>query len=105
VPLLSPSQIHEVLKKELPARSANGDNPGVLARLLENSNLTPEEVLLNLSSLLRSGETDAVRLRAAETALRLNGLLEKDSAAQNFSVTINIHDSDYSINPILIPRG
>lgn len=110
MPLLSPSQIHAVLRQEACAQtpSVNGSETlksNQLRKLLEDSNLSAPEVLENLSSLLRSGETDGVRLRAAETALRLNGLLDKDSNAQAFSVVINILDSDFDVNPILIPRS
>ena len=60
---------------------------------------------MNLSSLLRSGENDGVRLRAAEMGLKLNKLLGDDSQRPDFSVTINIVDSEFtSLNPILIPR-
>jgi hypothetical protein len=72
--------------------------------MLQDSNLTAEEVLENLSSLMRSAEADSTRLRAAETALKLNGLLDVDQARPDFSVTINILDGDYTVNPILIPR-
>lgn len=107
MPLLSPSQIHAVLRQELPANAGGAKvtrQQDKLDKLLENANLSKEEVLENLSSLLRSGETDGVRLRAAETALRLNGLLQSESERADFSVTINILDSDFSVNPILFPR-
>ena len=106
--LLTPSQIHQVIKRELPAESRTGAEKTTLtklSKLLEDSNLTAPEVLENLSSLLRSGETDGVRLRAAETALKLNGLLDVDTEKNQFSVQIIIKDSQFSsINPILIPR-
>lgn len=102
MPLLSPSQIYKVLQEERsPAIKASERK---LDRLLAESNLTAPEVLDNLSSLMRCGESDAVKLKAAETALKLNGLLEKDFVRQDMSVTIIINDSFHVVNPILIPR-
>jgi hypothetical protein len=102
MPLLSPNQIHQVLKNEaLDSPKTKSE----LESLLRNNNLSKEEVLENLALLMRSGETDGVRLRAAETALKLNGLLTGDDEKSNFSVTIIINDSQFvGVNPILIPR-
>jgi hypothetical protein len=104
MPLLSPSQIHAALR---PAQTLNKNSAKrtELSELLADNNLSPEEILMNLSSLLRSGENDGVRLRAAEMGLKLNKLLGDDSQRPDFSVTINIVDSEFtSLNPILIPR-
>lgn len=101
MPLLSPNQIHQVLRQEKVETTTS--EPKNLKRLLEDSNLTAPEVLENLSSLLRSAESDTTRMRAAETALKLNGLLNGD-VQPDFNITIVIQDSEYSINPILIPR-
>src|SRR5580698_6005258 len=101
MPLISPRQLHAALGSPTPQKLQNKKD---LVELLENNNLTPDEILLNLSSLMRSGENDGVRLRAAEMGLKLNKLLGDDSQRPDFSVTINIVDSDYSLNPILIPR-
>ncbi len=101
MPLLSPTQIHQVLKKDTLSPTSKTD----LEQLLSNNNLSREEVLENLSLLMRSGETDGVRLKAAETALKLHGLFEDDAEKNNFSVTIIINDVEFNgINPILIPR-
>jgi hypothetical protein len=52
-----------------------------------------------------TAETPATRLRAAEIALKLNGLLDSDNTKPDFIVNITIMDSEFSqINPILIPR-
>lgn len=104
MPILSPSQIHAVLRQELPSAGGDGAKIG-LPKLLAAANLTPEEILENLSGLMRGAEADSTRLRAAETALRLNGLLDKEQNGNNFSVTINILDSEFEVNPILIPRA
>ena len=102
MPLLSPSQIHQVLRQELPSKKVEGKES--LEILLENSGLTAPEILESINNLMRCGENDSVRLKAAETALKLNGLLDRDGR-ETVSVNIIIHDSEYtSINPILIPR-
>jgi hypothetical protein len=103
--LLSPSQIHSALKEVQRTKPANPDDPVNLKELLVKNNLTPDEVLDNLSSQMRTAETPATRLRAAEVALRLNGLLDSDTTKPDFHVTINIIDNEFSgTNPILIPR-
>ena len=101
MPLLDPHQIHEVLQRatERPARPDREN----LRDLLQRTNLSPEEVLDQLSSIMRTGETEGNRLRAAETALKLNGLLTPEDN-RDFTVVINIQDSEFSLNPILIPR-
>ena|SRR5579862_7404534 len=99
MPLLSPSQIHEVLKTEAP----KGEKKN-LQKLLDDNNLSPDDLLMQLSSLTRIAESDGVRIRAIETGLKLNNLLDGDSERQNFQVNITIVDSQYSVNPILIPR-
>jgi len=103
--LLSPSQIHSALREVQKTKPANPDDPVNLKELLVKNNLTPDEVLDNLSSQMRTAETPATRLRAAEVALRLNGLLDSDTTKPDFHVTINIIDNEFSgTNPILIPR-
>lgn len=101
MPLLDPHQIHEVLQRatERPTRPDREN----LRDLLQRTNLSPEEVLDQLSSIMRTGETEGNRLRAAETALKLNGLLTPEDN-RDFTVVINIQDSEFSLNPILIPR-
>jgi len=104
--LLNPKQIHEVLAAELGHAPAalKADPKGTLEKLLFKNNLTADEVLDNLSSLMRTAEGESTRLRAAETALKLNGLLDSDGPKNDFSVTINIIDNEFSVNPILVPR-
>lgn len=102
MPLISPQQLHAALRQE-PAKELSKRSD--LTELLKDNSLTPDEILMNLSSLMRSGENDGVRLRAAEMGLKLNKLLGDDSQRPDFSVTINIIDSEFaSLNPILIPR-
>jgi hypothetical protein len=101
--ILSPSQIHAVLKEEAAARSPK--DVGSLTALLEKHNLTPDDVLMELRNTMVSGQSDSTRQRAIETSLRLNGLLDTDQNRPDFHVTINILDSEFSgMNPILLPR-
>ena len=103
--LLNPKQIYEVLKAEGPPPANPKSRPDALSNLLEKNNLTADEVLSNLSSQMRSAESDAVRFQATKAALQLNGLLDQKDEKSSFNVTINIIDSEFSsCNPILIPR-
>lgn len=100
--LLDPRQIHEVLRRETSV--APRRNRTELSQLLEENNLSAPEVLDQLSNLMRCGETEGNRLRAAELALKLNGLLTPEDN-RDFTVIININDSQFTdVNPILIPR-
>ncbi len=103
--LLSVSQIHKVLAEEPSAKAAKASGKGELPALLEKHGLTTDDVLDNLRSNMVAGETGAVRQKAIDTALRLNGLLSNDNVQGDFKVVINIIDPQYSeVNPILIPR-
>ena len=107
MPLLSPNQIQEVQKALRPSRPSIGTiDESELSELLEQSGLSTREALTRLEELMVAGETGAIRLRAAEMALKLNGLLNKDSE-QNQPINVNIVIRDFEfqgINPILIPR-
>jgi hypothetical protein len=113
MPLLSTTQIHPVQIRETLAEIAQEKAPGTsqektLAGLLAKHQLTADDALEALGETMRTGETSAIRQRATETALKLNGLLEKDSGKGDFSVVINIIDPANAaaggVNPILIPR-
>ncbi len=107
--LLSPTQIHPQQIKAALAESRIEKSEPLNARsvqeLLAKHQLTADDALECLGDAMRSGESSAIRQRATETALKLNGLLDKDSNKQDFNVTINILDSEFrNQNPILIPR-
>jgi hypothetical protein len=101
---MNPNGIREVLRAAdlAPASSSKSG----LSQLLEDANLTAPEVLMEVGNLMRIGETGQIRLRAAETGLKLNGLLDSDEGSRiPFTVNIVIKDSQFTeINPILIPR-
>ena len=76
-----------------------------LKDLLEENSLSTERALSVVAEIAHNGESDAIRLRAAEMALKMNGALAEDSIAP-ISVNIIIRDSaPIEINPILIPRS
>ena len=77
-----------------------------LEQILVEKNLSLPEILSDLSNILAGGENSSVKLRAAETALKLHGLLtNKGEEGGSVSVTINIQDAEFgSCNPILFPR-
>ena len=101
---LTVSGIKEVLKESslIPrADSSKGD----LSVLLEEAKLSPAEILSQVGELMHYGETGAIKARAAEIGLKLNGMLSSDDGIRIPIVNIIIRDSQYTeINPILIPR-
>src|ERR1700729_3495743 len=102
MPLLSPSQIHNVLKETTLARQTESEES--LDELLESSSLGKREVLNTIGDLMRGADTSSVRLGSAKLAAQLHGLIDKSENGNAPSVTIVIRDSEFSINPILFPR-
>jgi|SRR5665213_291177 len=102
---LDPSQIHQVLKQANPlARNPDSETRSDFKNLLEKNGLSEDEVLESIGSVMRGGESDQVRLRAAELGAKLHGFMQPEG--MNIpSVTIIIKDAQVgSINSILIPR-
>lgn len=75
-----------------------------LDQLLESNNLGKQEVVDTIGSLMRSADTSTVRLQAAKVALQLHGMMDGNEAVNVPTVTIIIRDSQFNVNPILIPR-
>jgi len=102
---LDPSQIHQVLKQASPLSATKSEEPRpAFKNQLELSGLGEDEVLSAIGSVMRGGETDQVRLRAAEFGAKLHGWTQNDAIAVP-NVTIIIKDAQVgSINSILLPR-
>ena len=103
MPLLSPNQIHNVLKETILANKQL-DSSESLAELLEESNLGKRETLNTIGDIMRCADTSATRLGAAKLAAQLNGMIDKDDRQAMPTVNIIIRDSEFSFNPILVPR-
>ena len=103
--ILSPNQIHNVLKETaLVKRDLQTEES--LEEMLDASSLGRREVLNTISDLMRGADSSGVRLSAAKLAGELHGMINaKDQGQQMPSVTIVIRDSEFSFNPILIPRS
>lgn len=103
MPLLSSKQLQSLKKEISPSPKSEEES---LTSLLEKKGLSKEQILQRLEYEMSCAEQPAVRVRAAETGLKLHGLLQKDSEVGNsVHVNIVIQDSQFgSINPILIPR-
>lgn len=104
---LDPSQIHQVLKETnlTKANSPSESTKEDFKDLLDRAGLSADEVLDSIGSVMRGGENDQVRLRAADLATKLHGWLQTDQGGNIPHVTIIIKDSQVgNINPILIPR-
>lgn len=104
MPLLRPDQIHEVLKQS-GLKNPRSDENTELKDLLDRSNLSPEDCLDQVASIMRGGANENTRLQAAKLALELNGLLEKDSVTPPPTVIFNINGDNIGLNQILLPRG
>jgi hypothetical protein len=101
---LDPSQIHQVLKETNLAKTNSAESTD-FKDLLDRAGLSADEVLDSIGSVMRGGENDQVRLRAADLATKLHGWLQTDQGGNIPHVTIVIKDSQVgNINPILIPR-
>lgn len=99
MPLLSPTQIKSVLK-ETGVKDTNE-----IQKILALNGLSPDEVIQEVGYIMRGGDNSNIKLRAAETALKLNGLLRNDNEGPSAPiVNIIINDSEFNLNPILIPR-
>lgn len=71
---------------------------------LDEAGLTLESSLSVLAELQESGGTDLIRARAAETALKIRGLM-KDQVQSPPSITFVFTDKkDANLDSILVPR-
>lgn len=106
MPLLSPTSLEPQKIRSLIREASTQKNKKELETILENNGLGTEDVIEAVGSMMRMGETEGVRIKAAEIGLKLNGLLQSDQTPTIPIVNIIIHDSNehLGINPILIPR-
>jgi hypothetical protein len=76
-----------------------------LKELLKNNSLDTDSALGIVSAIAHCGDSDAIKLRAAEMALKMSGDLAQDDVKVVPVVNIRIVDAQsVSVNPILIPR-
>jgi hypothetical protein len=99
MPILSP-EIQRVLR----TAGLKKDNETIQEKL-DSSGLGLTETLELLAEIAQTSTNESVRIRAAETVLKLHGVL-KDQAPPPPSITIVINDGKDtpSTNPILLPR-
>lgn len=100
MPLLRP-EIDKVLKS---AGIGSFDETSLSKRMAEHG-LGLGDTIGRLSDITENADSDAVRLRAIDTALKMHGVL-KETGNVIVPVTIIINDpqSTFKVNPILIPR-
>jgi hypothetical protein len=104
MPLLNPLAINSILNEAGITRRPKTEKQE-LTELLENNNLSADDVLQTMSELMRAADTSSTRLAAAKIAAEMNGMLVTDGVKQIPVVNIVIHDSEFSLNPIIIPRS
>lgn len=85
---------------------ASGLTKRSLKELLRDNQIDTDEALGIVSAIAHCGDSDAIKLRAAEMALRMSGDLEAEVAKPVPVVNIIINDTrSVDVNPILIPRN
>lgn len=97
---VTPSEFRQVLRE---ARW-KGD-PSSLQDLLNEGGLSLEETVETVGSVMRGADTSAARLKAAEMAFKLHGVMNQEEVSNVPIVNIIINDVEHlGINPILVPR-
>ena len=73
---------------------------------LESAGASLEDTANTISSIMRCGESDAVRLRAAEMTLRVHGIIQELEAEgpQTPQVNITIVSSNQNILNLIMPN-
>ncbi len=94
-------QIHSVLRE-------SGLKPKAQKNLkdsLDASNLSIEDALCELGTIVRCAESDSTKLAAVKTVLEMHGALNKEAAREIPVINIVINDATHvAVNPILFPR-
>lgn len=78
-----------------------------LSDLLEINGLSPEDVISNVGSMMRTAENENNRLSAIKLGLELNKLIGSKGNDGNLGPVVNIVITGFNpteVNPILIPR-
>ena len=102
---LDPEQINSVLKESGLTSPVQQKGRTEIQEILNSQELGLSDLVSELSYLAKNGGSEAIRLKAAELALKLHGALVPDQQTQVPSFQIIIQDSEsIEINPILIPR-
>ena len=107
MPLLDP-RIQNALNE---AGLGNTDKAESLTDRMDRKGLGMERLLENLAAIAETSQSDHLRMRAIENALKMHGAL-KDQAAPIPQISIVIKDPSMvaataesnGINPILLPR-
>lgn len=100
MPILKPE-----IQNALRAAGLVSDKEDSLDSLLEKHNLSKDKVLETLGFLMENAGADQTRLRAAENALKILGLLKDvPTTVPNISITIVDGQSKAGFNQILLPR-
>jgi hypothetical protein len=100
MPILKPE-----IQNALRAAGLVTDKEDSLEALMERNKLSKEDVLSTLGFLMENAGSDQTKLRAAENALKILGLLkDTPTTVPNISITIVDGKSPEGVNPILLPR-
>lgn len=97
------------MKPELAKLIREADAPSetsAVSNKLEEAGLSLDTSLDILSYLASNSTSEALKLKAVELSLKLQGLLKNEQSYQPPTININISDpaKEFQTNPILIPR-
>jgi hypothetical protein len=95
---LQPQQVKEVL------RTARSETTKQNVKEILEEKLSIDEIVDNISEVLRDSTQGATRLRAAYLGCKLHGVLNNDDNKVIPVINVYINGAVDSINPILFPR-
>lgn len=89
-----------------PAAAQNDPDKFDIKQALNDSGLSLPEMFEQLAMELENSDNATLRQKIRESVLKMHGVLRDNNIAPAAPVTIVINDpgSNFSINPILIPR-
>ena len=109
----TPSPINEILQAAGVIRAKSADEKNHLKEILNDSALSLEEVISELSNVVKGSQDESIKLRGIDTALKLHGAMKEEDKSVP-SITINIQapreaasesEETYGIPSIFIPRA
>lgn len=100
-----PEKVSQEQVKDLLARAGLGKSAKkTIKQILEDHEIDTEGAISVIAMLALRGESDQIRLRAAEMALKLGGDLVETPQVPIVNIVINDKEANFTVNPILIPR-
>lgn len=100
-----PEKVSQEQVAELLAKAGIGKNAKkTIKQILEDHSIDTEGAIAIIAMLAHQGESDQIKMRAAEMALKLGGDLVETPQVPIVNIVINDKEANFTVNPILIPR-